>query len=305
MKASTTEKKTRPNSRTTSRSPTTKKKGLQTTKYDVHDLDRYSIKELRIMKEAAIAQLDFDESTRIGYAISNRNSDHSFDFITRAISELELYATTIFNDHDALIQRLENETKDAENKIREQIENQTSQMRTAHLKKLTTIETDRAVSLLREAQRPVALQIEFEEKAKTLARSDEIEAAFGMKKKAAEAREVELERRKNEINDRFDKLVINALNLFEREINITQKRLHDSIDSLWSKFDENRNSERKKVAALIRGAPMKILNSEMAKLEDRAKLKPRSSEFLQKLNESIEAKIISEAKTYIFDGKAE
>lgn len=274
------------------------------TSYNIDDLNDKTIAQLRALKEEAIKKLNFDESARIGYAIASRSKEDYSAFIKKATEELERQANAMFENYDSITEEMKKNTEDNEKNFRHQIDEQAAAMREEHIKKLTTIETERAINLARESQRPVALQIELEEKARTLARVDDIDGAMEMKKKAMEVHDQELEKRQNQVNDRYDKLVSNALRSYQKDIKIMESHLTENLTQIWSKHEKLVNAEQKKVAANMKGLPLRVLNSSVAlysqQESERARLRKKLPEFLPKLFDFLNNKIVEERRTYLF-----
>lgn len=223
------------------------------------------VEELRRIKEECIEKLDFSEVDTINEVLDSRSKDVFQDFLCQCKEHLSSMVDDLFQNYYKATQKSYNNAYNEEVKHRKSIDKLFHETQRLHFMKLSDIETERSYTLVKEDMRPVMLQKQYEEKAKLLARSNNIEEANQYMAMAKEERDKELIKRRKEVNGKFDKLVSNAINVFKKEMKTINDKLTGYIDNLWTKHNAFTQGEQRRIQMIIKAAPTRVFNHEISR----------------------------------------
>lgn len=257
---------------------------------------RMSISDLRTEKDRLIDEMQFEESAIVESVIKSKAVDNTESVIAELDQLLSQQIEKAFASLDEGMVEAEKVRSEEENKSRAEfakLEEETAQRHQAEMKDL---EDKKQGELEREKQRPIAKELETRNKAKILARSDEIEEALRLRDAAASERVNGVEKRISIVEDSYAHKQAALLANQEREMLTLQLQLSKAVSGSYNKYDRTVTDLQAKTANYVRNALRLAINKGTKHLE----IPARRTELSQRLSAIVEQRIIEAGRSDLF-----
>ena len=279
---------------------------------EYNELLSLTIPELRKEKTEAIKQMNFVRSGKIGVAIQTLSQGGDNGFYEKVEKELGVYVDSLFAGYDQALEEEMNKLEENEKTVRINTHNSFEDYKKEQFERVKALEIERQIQILLANTRRIAETVRLEQKAKTLASMDKAQEAIETLELAKKTEANERQKMIDEINKKYDTLIHKYLLQAKQDLDSLQNRLNESIQN-YKEINHQKEIELcKKYAAMIRGAPQKILNqmyNQEVKIKkekgkdtetDPNKVKRQLNDLYQKLIAFVEGKINSEGRSYIY-----
>ena len=264
---------------------------IDTSKYDSCDLP-----ELKAKREAEIAELNFEEVAVIDAAIAKFNTDNSQKLIEDLKASLSSQIDRAFEEYEAAVNENTDATAAAETATRERFSTSFNEMKTRHVNEIADLETDRALELQRQKDRPSARTEELKAKAKLLARNYEVQQAIEVRELAFSSHGDELAQREFSVNQSYDRVLRYVTEKQAEEIGRMEEALEKELSDAKDNAEKFVEKQQKRVANLVRQALRKEISNGCKQLKRMDKWPVLS----QELTDFIQKKLLDENRAFVF-----
>lgn len=257
-----------------------------TNKKDYSNMD---LIELRKERENQVNKLAFEEVAIIDEAIKNYHEDNTEKIIEEETKKLSATIDVLFSRYGTAIEAANKEAEEKKDKYRGKSEENLKQMKERHQQKKSELEDKKTYRILRAEERPSAKDKELKEKAKNLARQGEIEEAIQYRTESEQMKEQEIETRKNEINQRFEKMMNVIQNREENNARIIEESFSTAVEQIQSRKEEAITAQAQALRANLTSALQKAIYS-----GTRSVKREKRVDFIQRINGFVQNKIETE-----------
>lgn len=257
-----------------------------TNKKDYSNMD---LIELRKERENQVNKLAFEEVAVIDEAIKNYHEDNTEKIIEEETKKLSATIDVLFSRYGTAIEAANKEAEEKKDKYRGKSEENLKQMKERHQQKKSELEDKKTYRILRAEERPSAKDKELKEKAKNLARQGEIEEAIQYRTESEQMKEQEIETRKNEINQRFEKMMNVIQNREENNARIIEESFSTAVEQIQSRKEEAITAQAQALRANLTSALQKAIYS-----GTRSVKREKRVDFIQRINGFVQNKIETE-----------
>lgn len=257
-----------------------------TNKKDYSNMD---LIELRKERENQVNKLAFEEVAIIDEAIKNYHEDNTEKIIEEETKKLSATIDVLFSRYGTAIEAANKEAEEKKDKYRGKSEENLKQMKERHQQKKSELEDKKTYRIHRAEERPSAKDKELKEKAKNLARQGEIEEAIQYRTESEQMKEQEIETRKNEINQRFEKMMNVIQNREENNARIIEESFSTAVEQIQSRKEEAITAQAQALRANLTSALQKAIYS-----GTRSVKREKRVDFIQRINGFVQNKIETE-----------
>lgn len=248
-----------------------------------------SLLELRKAREEKVNSLEFEEVAIIDEAIQNYHQDNTEKIIEEETKKLSIVIDELFERYGSAINNVNSHAEEKTTKYRGKSEENLKQMKERQEQKLNELENKKTYRMQRAEERPSAKDKELKEKAKNLARQGEIEEAIQYRTESEQMKEQEILARKNEINNRFEKMMNTIKAQEESNTRIIEDSFSTAVDQIQSRKEEAINAQNQALRANLTNALQKAIYS-----GTRSVKREKRVDFIQRINGFVQNKIETE-----------
>lgn len=248
-----------------------------------------SLLELRKAREEKVNSLEFEEVAIIDEAIQNYHQDNTEKIIEEETKKLSNVIDELFERYGSAINNVNSSAEEKTTKYRGKSEENLKQMKERQEQKLNELENKKTYRMQRAEERPSAKDKELKEKAKNLARQGEIEEAIQYRTESEQMKEQEILARKNEINNRFEKMMNTIKAQEESNTRIIEDSFSTAVDQIQSRKEEAINAQNQALRANLTNALQKAIYS-----GTRSVKREKRVDFIQRINGFVQNKIETE-----------
>lgn len=248
-----------------------------------------SLAELRKAREEKVNSLEFEEVAIIDEAIQNYHQDNTEKIIEEETKKLSSVIDVLFERYGSAINNVNSNAEEKTTKYRGKSEENLKQMKERQEQKLNELENKKTYRMQRAEERPSAKDKELKEKAKNLARQGEIEEAIQYRTESEQMKEQEILARKNEINNRFEKMMNTIKAQEESNTRIIEESFSTAVDQIQSRKEEAINAQNQALRANLTNALQKAIYS-----GTRSVKREKRVDFIQRINGFVQNKIETE-----------
>lgn len=248
-----------------------------------------SLLELRKAREEKVNSLEFEEVAIIDEAIQNYHQDNTEKIIEEETKKLSNVIDELFERYGSAINNVNSHAEEKTTKYRGKSEENLKQMKERQEQKLNELENKKTYRMQRAEERPSAKDKELKEKAKNLARQGEIEEAIQYRTESEQMKEQEILARKNEINNRFEKMMNTIKAQEESNTRIIEDSFSTAVDQIQSRKEEAINAQNQALRANLTNALQKAIYS-----GTRSVKREKRVDFIQRINGFVQNKIETE-----------
>ena len=220
---------------------------------DFRDPDRMShIEKLRILKRDAIAKCDFDRSNAIQRYIDLKIIVDIDGVIDKAKEWLTEGIEAAIENYDANVEDINAEASDKRIRIRSDCDDVFRSVQERHVEDLTNLYMAQEVALESENSRLPADFRGMTRQAQKLASLDDTEGAKAIHAQAEKIRVEQVEKRKQEVKDRCERIAEHMTSKQEHELKIVQTSLSNLLNECDRNLEESLKEQKRKVAVYIK-----------------------------------------------------
>lgn len=205
-----------------------------------------TLSDLHQKKQNAIDALDFETAEYYYNEIQNRISQRAQSQIDEIHYETIRQLQIIQRVHKQLLEDLVEEKRKSDARLYTKYQVLFEQTQDDHIEQLMNLEKDRGITLLEESEREIPEQIELLNRAKQEAFLSRFEKAKQLRQEARDFGEAELERRRVDVEKRFQDLKDKMLVRHQKEMNEITELHEEEIKKLKESSDfQNQEAKRK------------------------------------------------------------
>lgn len=251
-----------------------------------------TIAELRRAREKKVENLEFEEVHLIDEAIQNIHQDNTEKVIAEESKKLSEAIDTLFERYSKGIDETNKKASETEDKYRNISTNNIEQMKDRHEKKKVELEVSKSKKIQRAETRGSAKNIELIGIAKNLARQGEIEEAIEYRTASQQIKEQEIQMRKEEINQCYDKIMSNINDKQESNAKIIEDNFTSALDRIQSSKEEELKARNQALRVNLTSALQKAVYSGTRNVK-----REKRADFIQRINGFVQNKLETE-KTF-------
>lgn len=207
--------------------------------------------KLRILKQIAIGNCDYDKSDAIQQYIDMTTHDNTDEAIDQASAWIQQVLESALQKYEENIVIVTDDATDKKIRIRSGCEECASELRKKHISELTDIDTERQIELLRESKRTPSWYVLMKEQSQRLARGNDREGAKATMAKADDMRRQKMEEKEAAINAKYATTRDRTLDKQAKEIENLQERLALDLHAADEVYQNGLEQERKKLVVCI------------------------------------------------------
>ena len=252
--------------------------------------------ELREIRAKLVKDLKLEEVAELDAYVKTRVADNSATIIENSLNDLNELLDKTFNDFDNDLLLTQNNGFSEELKTRNYYNNIYKDMKEKHISEIATLFAEKELELIKASTRGVAKEIEFQNKARVLAGSGEVEEAFRAKDQADAAHEDVMRSREEELNLKYRKVIGKVQERQGRELYELNDNLEKAVIAIQTNCKAKIEQLIKLFVVKIRAIKVKKISDGSALLKDISK----KSEFSEALTSFLEKKLWDAGKANYF-----
>jgi hypothetical protein len=207
------------------------------------------IADLHLRKKAAIEALDFETAKFLYQEIERVKSDRAERQVDDIHYEAVRDVKKVQNEQRTRLEEFVEYRRQADARLYSKYQVLFEEAQDEHIQQLMDLEKERGFSLLEESEKEIPEQVQMLEDAKQQARSGDFDTAIELRQRARVVGEEELERRRQDVEERFVKAKEEMLGHHQEELDEIGKLHEEEINQL-RKEAADRDEEGKRSFAL-------------------------------------------------------
>lgn len=241
--------------------------------------------KLRILKQIAISNCDYDKSDAIQKYIELKMVDNTSEVVGKASEWISEVLEDALKRYTGNVTIITDDATDKKLRIRSGCDECFKDVRKKHINELTDIETERQIELIKEENRVPGYYTAMKEESQRLARNNDRAGAKTTIEKAEALLKERKAQKKKEIHSKYNAAINAALERQEKEIEALQDRLQSELSTADDMAESDLDQERKKMVVCIKSTIKMAVDSSiehLEKVETRSKVTKALTDYTKK-----------------------